>query len=63
MLRSAPFSGKNNAIKVEDTKAKGITPIYLITDRTAFYERYGWAFLCMVQGDGEAHMTGMYIHR
>ena len=28
-----------------------------------FYERYGWEFLCMVQGDGEPDMTRMYIHR
>ena len=48
---------------VEDMKAKGITPIYLVTDHTSFYERYGWEFLCMVQGDGEDHMTKMYIHR
>lgn len=48
---------------VEDLKAKGITPIYLVTDHTNFYERYGWEFLCMVQGDGEPDMTRMYIHK
>lgn len=48
---------------VEDMKAKGITPIYLVTDHTNFYERYGWEFLCMVQGDGEPHKTRMYLHR
>ena len=48
---------------VDDMKSKGITPIYLITDHTDFYERYGWEFLCMVQGDGEPNMTRMYIHR
>lgn len=48
---------------VEDMKSKGITPIYLVTDHTAFYERYGWEFLCMVQGDGEPNMTRMYIHQ
>ena len=26
-------------------------------------ERYGWEFLCMVQGDGEPDMTRMYVHR
>ena len=35
----------------------------LVTDHTGFYERYGWEFLCMVQGDGEPDMTRMYIHR
>lgn len=45
-----------------DMKARGIGTLYLVTDHTAFYQRYGWEFLCMVQGDGEAEMTGMYIH-
>lgn len=48
---------------VEDCKGKGISPVYLITDHTGFYERYGWEFLCMVQGDGEPEMTRMYIHK
>ena len=48
---------------VNDLKAKGITPVYLVTDHTGYYERYGWEFLCMVQGDGEPEMTRMYIHR
>lgn len=48
---------------VEDLKSKGISPVYLVTDHTGFYERYGWVFLCMVQGDGEPDMTRMYIHR
>lgn len=48
---------------VEDCREKGISPIYLITDHTSFYERYGWEFLCMVQGNDEPEMTRMYIHR
>lgn len=47
---------------VNDLRTKGITPVYLVTDYTGFYERYGWEFLCMVQGDGEPNMTRMYIH-
>lgn len=47
---------------VEDMRSKGISPLYLITDHTSFYERYGWEYLCMVQGDGESDMTRMYIH-
>ena len=47
---------------VEDMKEKGISPIYLVTDHIGFYERYGWEFLCMVQGDDEHEMTRMYIH-
>lgn len=41
----------------------GIDTLYLITDHTTYYERYGWNFLCMVQGDGEAHLTRMYIKK
>ncbi len=48
---------------VNDMKAKGVSPIYLVTDHIGFYEKYGWEFLCMVQGDGELNMTRMYIHR
>lgn len=50
-------------IVVEDMKSKGITPIYLVTDHTNFYERYGWEFFCMVQEDGQSSKTRMYIHR
>ena len=50
-------------VAVEDLRSKGISPAYLVTDHTGFYERYGWEFLCMVQGDGEPDMTRMYIHK
>ena len=46
-----------------DMSAKGIDTLYLLTDHTSFYERYGWEFFCMVQGDGEDEMSRMYIHR
>ena len=48
---------------VEDMKSKGITPLYLLTDHIGFYERYGWEFLCMVQGEGESEKSRMYIHK
>lgn len=48
---------------VKDMKSKGITPIYLLTNHIGFYERYGWEFLCMVQGNDEPDMSRMYIHR
>ena len=46
-----------------DMKTKGLDTLYLVTDHTSFYERYGWEFLCMVQGDDEPDLTRMYIHR
>ena len=48
---------------VDDMKKKGVSPIYLVTDHIGFYEKYGWEFLCMAQGDGEPDMTRMYIHQ
>ena len=61
--RCLGIAGKLLNMAVEDLRAKGISPAYLVTDHTGFYERYGWEFLCMVQGDGEPDMTRMYIHK
>lgn len=46
----------------EDMKGRGVPVLYLVTDHTSFYERYGWRFLCMAQGDGEPDLTRLYIH-
>lgn len=61
--RCQGISGKLLNMVVEDMKSKGISPIYLVTDHTGFYERYGWEFFCMAQGDDEPEMTRLYIHR
>ncbi len=57
------IAGKLLDMVVKDMRNKGISPIYLVTDHAGFYERYGWEFLCMVQGEGEPQMTRMYVHR
>ena len=62
-FRCQGVAGRLLNMAVEDLRAKGVSPVYLVTDHTGFYERYGWEFLCMVQGDGEPDMTKMYIHR
>ena len=61
--RGLGIAGRLLDMVVKDTKSKGITPIYLITDLTGFYERYGWVFLCMVQDDHDHTMIRMYVHR
>ena len=61
--RRQGIAGRLLNMAVEDMRAKGISPLYLVTDHTGFYERYGWEFLCMAQGDGEEEMTRLYIHR
>lgn len=60
--RCMGIAGKLLSMAVEDLRSKGISPVYLVTDHTGFYERYGWEFHCLVQGDGEPEKTRMYIH-
>ena len=61
--RNQGIAGNLLNMTVNDLGQKGINPVYLVTDHVGFYERYGWKFLCMVQGDGEPEMSRMYIHR
>ena len=61
--RGKGIAGRLLNTVVEDCRQKGISPLYLVTDHTGFYERYGWEYLCMVRGDDEPEMSKMYIHR
>ena len=61
--RGRGIAGRLLELVVADQREKGITPLYLVTSHTGFYERYGWEFFCMAQGNGEDHMTRLYIHR
>ena len=61
--RGQGIAGRLLNLAVEDMRAKDISPLYLVTDHIGFYERYGWEFLCMAQGDGEEELTRLYIHR
>ena len=62
-FRCQGIAGRLLNMAVEDLRAKGVLPLYLLTDHVGFYERYGWEFRCMVQGDGEPELSRMYIHR
>ena len=61
--RCRGIAGKLLDMAVGDLRSKEITPVYLVTDHTGFYERYGWEFLCMVKEAFGTEMTRMYIHR
>ena len=61
--RKQGIAGELLNMVVDDLNSKGISPLYLVTDHTGFYERYGWEFYCMAQGDGEPEMTRLYIHK
>lgn len=43
-----------------DMKRRGCGALYLVTDHTSFYERYGWHFLCMVQEEDNDNLIRMY---
>ena len=60
--RGQGIAGSLLDLVVSDMKSKKISPIYLVTDHTGFYERYGWEFYCMAQGDDEPDLTRLYIH-
>ena len=61
--RGQGIAGKLLNKAVEDLRSRGISPVYLLTNHTGFYERYGWEFLCLAQGNGEPYLSRMYIHR
>lgn len=58
--RCGGIAGKLLDFVCRDMERKGIATLYLITDHTSFYEKYGWEFLCMVQG--EEAPARMYRH-
>ena len=61
--RKLGIAGRLLQFVCDEFAEKGIDTLYLVTDHTSFYERYGWEFLCMVQGDDEPEMTRMYVKK
>ena len=61
--RGRGIAGELLGYVCEDMKLHGISTLYLLTDHTGFYERYGWEFFCTALGDGEDEPSRMYIHR
>lgn len=43
-----------------DMASLGVHTLYLLTDHDRFYERCGWAFYGMAQGDGEEGPARLY---
>ena len=61
--RNRGIAGHLLDMAVEDLRSKGISPVYLATDHTGFYERYGWEFICLAKEDGGTQETRIYVHR
>ena len=60
--RCQEVAGKLLEYVCNDMKALGIETLYLITEHTSFYEKYGWKFLCMVEEEDEPKQIRMYVH-
>lgn len=58
--RNQGICGRLLSFVCKDMKQAGIDTLYLLTDHLGFYERYGWKYLCPVQGDGEEKLSRMY---
>ncbi|MGN0683226.1 MAG: GNAT family N-acetyltransferase [Oscillospiraceae bacterium] len=62
--RCKGIAGKLLNYVCEDMKSFGIDTLYLLTDHTSFYERYGWEYLCMTKEEGkEDEYARVYVHR
>ncbi len=59
--RCRGFAGELLGHVCGDMDSFGVGTLYLVTDHTSFYERYGWEFLCMVNCDDGA--SRMYVHK
>lgn len=61
--RNRGIAGRLLHFVAEDMHAKGIDTLYLLTDHTGFYERYGWEYIGPVRGDGEKEKSRMYRYQ
>ena len=61
--RGRGLAGQLLGLACAELAAEGITTLYLLTDHTGFYERYGWEFFCTVRQEGEPQPTRVYRHQ
>lgn len=47
----------------DDMKTQGIHKLYLVTNHTHLYERYGWKFIGFVQAEDEDERLRMYSYQ
>lgn len=47
----------------DDMKTQGIHKLYLVTNHTHLYERYGWEFIGFVQAEDEDERLRMYSYQ
>ena len=59
--RGRGIAGELLSYVSKDMMGKGIDTLYLVTNHTNFYERYGWQYLCPVET--EDGTSRVYVHR
>lgn len=59
--RNKGIAGKLLNFVIEEMKSKGIKKLYLITDHTNFYEKYGWKYLFDVKCD-DGNISRIYSY-
>ena len=61
--RGRGVAGRLLARVAADMRAAGVWPLYLVTDHTGFYERYGWEFVCTAHDAQSGQPTRVYARR
>lgn len=61
--RKRGIAGQMLDFVVKDMEKRGIRTLYLLTDHTSFYERYGWEFLTMAESEDGSEISRLYVHR
>lgn len=59
--RCQGIAGKMLDLVCKDMSSMGIHTLYLLTDHTSFYERYGWKYLCSAIGMNESNPSRVYV--
>ncbi len=60
--RGRGLAGQLLQLACDDMAGFGIHTLYLITEHTSFYERYGWQFLCMAE-ENSGELIRMYVRQ
>lgn len=60
--RGRGIAGQLLQLACREAQSEGIGALYLLTDHTGFYERYGWKFFGTVVPDGETEPVRVYCY-
>lgn len=59
--RNRGIAGKLLDLVTKDMAQKGFKTLYLATNHTSFYEKYGWVYFCDINCD-DGETSRLYIH-